>query len=46
MDKQKTLEEIEKYISEIASRKDAMSHRNQAKMAFLTAMCQAIAKEE
>ena len=46
MDKQKTLEEIESYISEIASSKDAMSHRNQAKMAFLTAMRQEIAREE
>lgn len=46
MDKRKTLAEIEKYISEIASSKDAMSHRNQVKMAFLTAMCQEIAGEK
>lgn len=45
MDKRETLEEIEKYISEIASSEDAMSYRNQVKMAFLTAMCQELAKD-
>lgn len=46
MSKKKTLKEIKKYLSEIAGSKDAMSYRNQAKMAFLTAMYQEIAREK
>lgn len=46
MSKEKTLKEIKKYLSEIAGSKDAMSYRNQAKMAFLTAMYQEIAGEK
>lgn len=46
MSKEKTLEEIKKYLSEIAGSKDVMSYRNQAKMAFLTAMYQEIAGEK
>ena len=42
MSKEKTLEEIKEYLSENAGSKDAMSYRNQAKMAFLTAMHQGI----
>lgn len=46
MNKEKTLKEIKQYLSEIVSSKDAMSYRNQAKMAFLTAMYQEIAEEK
>lgn len=46
MNNEKTLKEIEKYLSEIAGSKDAMSYRNQAKMAFLTVMYQEIAGEK
>ena len=43
MNKEKTLEEIKKYLSEIAGSKDAMSYRNQAKMAFFFVIYQEIA---
>ena len=46
MSKKKTLEEIKKYLSEIAGSKDAMSYRNLAKMASLTAMYQGIVGEK
>ena len=46
MNKEKILEEIKKYLSEIAGSKDAMSYRNHSKMAFLTAMYQEIAEEK
>ena len=46
MNKEKTLKDIKKYLSEIASSKDAMSYRNQSKMAFLTAIYQEIAGEK